>query len=81
MFHSILPTALFTLKLVSNEDPTVSGERNWTCNIQLLNKYDDTVHRSGNTRYKNHVRDCLRTFVFNELKDECTTKSKVKHLR
>ena len=66
---------------------TLPGERNWANNIQLLRtKYgiqftDEEIQGMNVDKFKKHVRDCIYSFVFNELKIECTTKSKIKHLQ
>ena len=75
------------VKILYHQMKTLPGERNWANNIQLLRtKYDiqftdDEIQVMNVDKFKKHVRDCIYSFVFNELKNECTTKSKIKHLQ
>ena len=88
-------TFLYHIINLDDDDPvrimylqmkTLAGEKNWANNIHLFrNKFgiqvsDVEIRGMDIDRYKSHVRDCLRSFVFNELKAECATKSKTKKL-
>ena len=65
---------------------TLAGEKNWANNMLLLrSKYglqfrDEELQGMDVVRFKSCVDTCIRSFVFDELKEECKTKSKTKHL-
>ena len=66
---------------------SLPGEKNWANNMLMLrSKYgtqfrDEDLHGMDVERYKKDVEDCIRKFVFSELKEDCSTKSKTRHLR
>ena len=66
---------------------TLPGEKNWANNmLTLRSRYnvkfrDEELEGMDVERFKSHVEECIRLFAFNELKNECSTKSKTKHLK
>ena len=75
------------VRTLYNQMLTLPGEKNWANNMLMLrSRYnvefrDEELEGMDVERFKSHVEECIRLFAFNELKNECSTKSKTKHLK
>ena len=74
------------VKVLYTQMVKLVGEKNWGNNMRELrsryniNESDDEIKEMEVEKFKNIVRTNIEGYVFKQLTDECSTKTKTKHL-